>query len=120
MDSVASADDSGDFKVSVLMSQQHSGILTLWRFQVLFFLVLGLLGVLLRTDSLLLSISYRCGFLDTGWMVLPVIGSNRQGEGERSIRLRARARVGEVVPQTITEGVTVLDLLTTTVHCFLI
>ena len=55
-----------------------------------------------------------CGFLDTGWMVLPVVCSNRRGGGERSIRLRACAYVGEAVPRTITEGVTVLDLLTAT------
>ena len=34
---------------------------------------------------------------------------------ERSIRLRAFAYVDEADPQTITEGVTVLDLLTATV-----
>ena len=36
-----------------------------------------------------------------------------QGGGERGIQLRAR--VGEAVPHTITEGVTVLGLLTATV-----
>ena len=60
-------------------------------------------------------------------MVLPVVCSNRQGGGERSIRLRAcvwacvrvgvracgRACVAEAVPQTITEGVTVLVLFMT-------
>ena len=70
-------------------------------------------------------------------MVLPRVYSDRQGEGERSIRLRAcvwarvcvgvrlcgracvgvrvcgRACVAEVVSQTITEGVTVLILFTT-------
>ena len=57
---------------------------------------------------------WHCG-LDTGWMVLPVVCSNRQGGGESGIRLRACGRtcVAEAVPQTITEGVTVLVLLMT-------
>ena len=48
-------------------------------------------------------------------MVLPVVCSNRKGGGERSIRLRERACVGEAVPQTITEGVTAPVLLAATV-----
>ena len=39
--------------------------------------------------------------LGTGWMTLPVVCSNRQGGGERSIRLRAC--VAKAIPQTITE-----------------
>ena len=57
-------------------------------------------------------------FLDMGWMVFPVACSNRQGGGEKSIRLHAWARacVGETVPQTITEGATVLGLFTVIVR----
>ena len=44
-------------------------------------------------------------------MVLPVVYSIRQGGWEKGIRPRARrACVGEAVPQTITESVTVLVL----------
>ena len=44
-------------------------------------------------------------------MALPVVCSNRQGGVFGYVRLR----VGEAVPQTITEGVTVLELHTATV-----
>ena len=41
-------------------------------------------------------------------MLLPVRCSNRQGGGERSIQLGACACVGEAVPQTITDGVSLI------------
>ena len=54
--------------------------------------------------------------LDTGWMVLPVVCGNRQGGGRGvfdCVRACGRACVAEAVPQTITEGVTVLVLFMT-------
>ena len=49
------------------------------------------------------------------WFFGHRLDGNMQGGRERSIRLHACACVGKAVPQTITEGVTVLVLLATNV-----